>query len=48
MCFNLTNQVRSIAEVTTAVAKGDLTKRVEVEVEGELLTLKACHRCSSK
>ncbi len=40
MCYNLTTQVRSIAEVTTAVAKGDLTKRVEVEVEGELATLK--------
>ncbi|CAG8675932.1 10491_t:CDS:2, partial [Acaulospora colombiana] len=40
MCYNLTNQVRSIAEVTTAVAKGDLSKRVEIEVEGELATLK--------
>ncbi len=41
MCSNLTNQVRSIAAVTTAVAKGDLTQRVEVEVEGEMATLKA-------
>lgn len=41
MCYNLTNQVRSIAEVTTAVAKGDLSKRVEIEAEGELATLKA-------
>jgi HAMP domain len=40
MCSNLTNQVRSIAAVTTAVAKGDLTQRVEVEVEGEMATLK--------
>jgi len=40
MCYNLTNQVRSIAEVTTAVAKGDLRKRVEIEAEGELATLK--------
>ncbi|CAG7850778.1 Hybrid signal transduction histidine kinase J [Serendipita indica DSM 11827] len=40
MCYNLTNQVRSIAEVTTAVAKGDLRKSVEIEVEGELATLK--------
>jgi osomolarity two-component system sensor histidine kinase NIK1 len=40
MCYNLTNQVRSIAEVTTAVAQGDLSKRVEIEAEGELATLK--------
>ncbi|CAE6501922.1 unnamed protein product [Rhizoctonia solani] len=40
MCFNLTNQVRSIALVTTAVAEGDLTRKIEIEVEGEMLTLK--------
>lgn len=42
MCYNLTNQVRSIADVTTAVAKGDLRRRVEIEAEGELATLKVC------
>ncbi|KAG8927685.1 hypothetical protein FRC01_007082 [Tulasnella sp. 417] len=40
MCLNLTQQVRSIATVTTAVAKGDLTQRIEIEVEGEMATLK--------
>jgi osomolarity two-component system, sensor histidine kinase NIK1 len=40
MAMNLTNQVRSIAEVTKAVANGDLTKRVEVDVCGEILELK--------
>ncbi len=40
MASNLTNQVRSIAEVTTAVAQGDLTKKITVEVQGELLELK--------
>jgi osomolarity two-component system sensor histidine kinase NIK1 len=40
MAMNLTNQVRSIAEVTKAVASGDLTKRVEVDVRGEMLDLK--------
>lgn len=40
MCSNLTNQVRSITSVTNAVAKGDLTQRVEVEAEGEMATLK--------
>ena len=40
MCLNLTNQVRSIAAVTTAVAKGDLTQKVEIQVEGEMATLK--------
>lgn len=40
MCSSLTDQVRSIAKVTTAVAKGDLTQKVEIEVEGEMLTLK--------
>src|SRR5580698_6695260 len=40
MASNLTNQVRDIAEVTTAVAKGDLTRKITVEVRGELLQLK--------
>src|SRR5207302_273050 len=40
MAANLTNQVRNIAEVTTAVAKGDLSKKITVEVKGELLQLK--------
>jgi HAMP domain-containing protein/signal transduction histidine kinase/DNA-binding response OmpR family regulator len=40
MADNLTNQVRNIAEVTTAVANGDLSKKVTVEVRGEILRLK--------
>jgi osomolarity two-component system sensor histidine kinase NIK1 len=40
MVMNLTNQVRSIAEVTKAVAGGDLTKKIEVDVRGEILELK--------
>ena len=40
MAMNLTNQVRSIAEVTKAVAGGDLTKKIEVEVRGEINELK--------
>lgn len=40
MCSNLTNQVRSIAAVTTAVAKGDLTQQIDIEVEGEMMVLK--------
>ncbi|MBO6937102.1 MAG: HAMP domain-containing protein [Deltaproteobacteria bacterium] len=40
MGANLTNQVRDIAEVTTAVASGDLSKKITVEVKGELLALK--------
>ncbi|MGO4756960.1 HAMP domain-containing protein, partial [Streptomyces sp. 2MCAF27] len=39
MADNLTSQVRSIAEVTTAVAKGDLTKKITVEARGEILEL---------
>jgi HAMP domain-containing protein len=38
---NLTGQVRNIADVTTAVAKGDLSKKIEVDVKGEFLTLKS-------
>jgi HAMP domain-containing protein/signal transduction histidine kinase/DNA-binding response OmpR family regulator len=37
---NLTDQVRDIAEVTTAVANGDLSKKITVEVKGEILALK--------
>ncbi|WP_153798844.1 HAMP domain-containing protein [Foetidibacter luteolus] len=40
MAGNLTAQVRNIAEVTTAVAKGDLSKKITVDVEGEILELK--------
>ena len=37
---NLTNQVRNIAEVTTAVAKGELSKKITVDARGEILELK--------
>jgi HAMP domain-containing protein/signal transduction histidine kinase/ActR/RegA family two-component response regulator len=40
MAGNLTAQVRNIAEVTTAVAKGDLSKKIAVDVKGEILELK--------
>ncbi|ODH45277.1 hypothetical protein ACO22_00274 [Paracoccidioides brasiliensis] len=40
MAMNLTTQVREIADVTTAVAKGDLTKKVTADVKGEILDLK--------
>ncbi|MEJ6020940.1 HAMP domain-containing protein [Ramlibacter sp. PS4R-6] len=40
MANNLTGQVRNIAEVTTAVAKGDLSRKITVEVKGEILELK--------
>ncbi|KAH7162779.1 hypothetical protein B0J13DRAFT_518032 [Dactylonectria estremocensis] len=40
MAMNLTTQVREIAKVTTAVARGDLTKKIGVEVQGEILELK--------
>ncbi len=40
MASNLTDQVRNIAEVTTAVAKGDLSKKITVDVKGEILELK--------
>src|SRR5687768_672461 len=36
---NLTSQVRNIADVTTAVAKGDLTRKITVDVQGEVLEL---------
>ena len=41
MASNLTNQVRDIATVTTAVAKGDLTRKVEAPCQGEILQLKS-------
>src|SRR3712207_4451549 len=37
---NLTDQVRNIAEVTTAVARGDLTRQITVDAQGEILELK--------
>ena len=40
MAGNLTSQVRNIAEVTTAVANGDLSKKITVDVRGEILELK--------
>jgi len=41
MAANLTGQVRNIAEVTTAVANGDLSKKITVDVRGEILELKS-------
>jgi HAMP domain-containing protein/signal transduction histidine kinase/DNA-binding response OmpR family regulator len=41
MASNLTNQVRDIAQVTTAVANGDLSRKIMVEVKGEILELKS-------
>jgi signal transduction histidine kinase/HAMP domain-containing protein len=40
MANNLTSQVRNIAQVTTAVAQGDLTKKIDVDARGEILELK--------
>src|SRR5438874_2033149 len=40
MANNLTSQVRNIADVTTAVAKGDLSRKITVEAKGEVLALK--------
>jgi HAMP domain-containing protein len=40
MAGNLTSQVRNIADVTTAVAKGDLSKKITVDVRGEILEVK--------
>ncbi|MEU3778123.1 HAMP domain-containing protein [Streptomyces sp. NPDC032472] len=40
MADNLTNQVRNIAQVTTAVARGDLTRKIDVSARGEILELK--------
>ena len=41
MANNLTSQVRNIAEVTTAVASGDLTRKITVDARGEILELKS-------
>src|SRR5438309_5132077 len=41
MANNLTGQVRNIAEVTTAVANGDLSKKITVDVKGEILELES-------
>src|SRR5204862_8207118 len=40
LAANLTTQVRNIAEVTTAVARGDLSRKITVDVKGEVLELK--------
>jgi osomolarity two-component system, sensor histidine kinase NIK1 len=40
MCSSLTDRVRSIAVFTTAVARGDLTQKIKISVEGEMSTLK--------
>ncbi|AJE81913.1 two-component system sensor kinase [Streptomyces albus] len=40
MAANLTGQVRNIAMVTTAIAKGDLTKKIDIDARGEILELK--------
>ncbi|GAA2398455.1 HAMP domain-containing protein [Streptomyces glaucosporus] len=40
MASNLTGQVRNIAMVTTAIAKGDLTKKIDIQARGEILELK--------
>src|SRR5207244_10323342 len=42
MAANLTGQVRNIAEVTTAVAKGDLSKKITVDVKGEKIGRASC------
>jgi hypothetical protein len=44
MADNLTNQVRNIAQVTTSVAQGDLTSRIDVSARGEILQLKTTMR----
>ncbi|HEX3157237.1 MAG TPA: response regulator, partial [Gemmatimonadaceae bacterium] len=41
MAANLTNQVRNIADVTTAVARGDLSRKITVEAKGEILEVKS-------
>src|SRR5690348_3391036 len=46
MAGNLTSQVRNIAEVTTAVQQGDLSKKITVDVRGEILELKPTRRSS--
>src|SRR5204863_141631 len=46
MASNLTGQVRNIAEVATAVARGDLSRKITVDVKGEILELKNTDRKS--
>src|SRR5213079_362622 len=41
MASNLTTQVRNIAQVATAVARGDLTQKITVDAQGEILALKS-------
>src|SRR5262245_64262869 len=41
LAANLTGQVRNIADVTTAIARGDLSKKITVDVRGEILALKS-------
>src|SRR2546427_12283273 len=41
MAANLTGQVRNIAQVTTAVAEGDLSQKITVDAQGEILALKS-------
>ena len=43
MGSNLTAQVRNIAEVTTAVAKGDLSRKITVDVKGEVPGIEKYH-----
>jgi hypothetical protein len=45
MTMNPTTKVREIAGVTTAVANGDLSKKIAVEVKGEILDLKNMTKC---
>jgi osomolarity two-component system, sensor histidine kinase NIK1 len=40
LCSSLTEQVQSVTTVATAVAKGDLSRKIEIQVEGEMATLK--------
>ena len=40
MASNLTSQVRNIADVATAIARGDLSRKITVDVKGEILELK--------
>jgi HAMP domain-containing protein len=46
MCGNLTDQVRNIAQVTTAVARGDLSRKITVDVRGEILELMVSVSCN--
>src|SRR5262249_31393308 len=48
MASNLTGQVRNIAEVATAIASGDLSKKITVDVRGEILQLKEPHNAMAE